>query len=81
MKIRLNTNQYDFLKQHLSTERNDLFKYFINSDHLIFELDAETAIEVRDWVGEKMQKVGFDSNYKLNKDGIILTELEDLLYE
>jgi hypothetical protein len=81
MKIKLNTKQYDFLKQHLSKDRNDLFKHFDKSDNLMFELDEETAIEVRDWVGEMMQKIGFDGNYELNKDGIIITELEDLLYE
>jgi hypothetical protein len=81
MKLKLTTEQYDFLKQHLSTEHNDLFRYFLNSKNLMFELDEETAINVRDWVGEMMQKVGFDSNYELKKDGIILAELEDLLYE
>jgi hypothetical protein len=81
MRIKLNIKQYEFLQQNLSKERADLFKYFMNNDSLIFEIDGDTAVKVRDWVGERLQKDGFDSNYELNEKGIILEQLEDLLYE
>jgi hypothetical protein len=81
MRIKLNSKQYEFLKQNLSVERADLFKYFNNSGSLIFEIDGDTAIKIRDWVGERLQTDGFDSNYELNENGAILEQLEDLLYE
>ena len=62
MRIILNSKQYEFLKQNLSVERPDLFSYFKTSGSLIFEIDGDTAVEIRDWVGEKLQREGFDIN-------------------
>ena len=62
MKIKLNSKQYDFLKECLATERADLFEYFKKNDNLSFEINADVAIEVRDWAGEKLQEEGFDIN-------------------
>jgi len=81
MKVKLNNKQYEFVRKHLASERPDLFKFFEVSNDLVFEIDEDTAFKVRDWAGEKLQREGFDINYELNDAGIILEELEDLLYE
>lgn len=81
MKVKLNEEQYEFLKKHLASERHDLFKFFENPHDLVFELDRDTAREVRDWASKKLQIEGFDVNYDVNSTGEILEQLEDLLYE
>ena len=81
MVVKFNTVQFNFLAKQLRVERPDLFKYFENNDGLMFVLNDDIANEVRDWAGEKLQKEGFDINYKLTDTGKILEQLEDLLYE
>ena len=81
MKVKLNSKQYDFLKEYLATERADLFEYFKKNDNLSFEINEDVAVELRDWAGEKLQKEGFDINYQPNEKGKILEEFEDLLFE
>ncbi len=81
MEVRLNTRQFEYLKENLGAERPDLFKHISNSGDSLFKIDGEIAVEIRDWVGEKIQTVGYDTDYKLNEDGLILEQLEDLLFE
>ncbi len=81
MTVKLNTKQYNFLKEHLSVERSDLFKFFEKNDSLRFEVNEDIAEELSDWAGEKLQREGFDINYQLNEKGKILEELEDLLFK
>jgi hypothetical protein len=80
MIVKLNSNQYDFLKNTLGQERSDLFKHLSNGNGVALGINDEVVIEIRDWVGEKLQKEGFDENYELNEHGKILEQLEDLLY-
>ncbi len=80
MIIKLDTRQYNFLKDTLGKDRAELFVYLSNGNGIILEVKDEIAIEIRDWVGEKLQKEGFDENYELNENGKILEQLEDLLY-
>ena len=80
MIIKLDTRQYNFLKETLGKDRAELFVYLSNGNGFILEVKDEIAIEFRDWVGEKLQKEGFDENYELNENGKILEQLEDLLY-
>ena len=80
MIIKLDTKQYNFLKDTLGKDRAELFVYLSNGNGIILEVKDEIAIEIRDWVGEKLQKEGFDENYELNENGKILEQLEDLLY-
>jgi hypothetical protein len=80
MIIKLDTRQYNFLKDTLGKDRAELFLYLSNGNGIILEVKDEIAIEIRDWVGEKLQKEGFDENYELNENGKILEQLEDLLY-
>jgi len=80
MIIKLDTKQYNFLKDTLGKDRAELFVYLSNGNGITLEVKDEIAIEIRDWIGEKLQKVGFDENYELNENGKILEQLEDLLY-
>jgi len=80
MIIKLDTKQYNFLKDTLGKDRAELFVCLSNGNGITLEVKDEIAIEIRDWVGEKLQKVGFDENYELNENGKILEQLEDLLY-
>ena len=80
MIIKLDTRQYNFLKDTLGKDRAELFLYLSNGNGIILEVKDEIAIEIRDWVGEKLQKEGFDENYELNENGKILEQLEDLLF-
>lgn len=83
MEIKLNIKQFDYVNSQLSNERKDLGKYFMGSKQngkVIIELEEDVADEIRDWAGEKLQKVGFDKEYNLTKEGEILEELVDLLY-
>ena len=78
MVIKLNNHQYAFLSEHLLKEKPHLMKFF-NSD-LVSEIDEDSATEIRDWAGEKLQKEGFNIDYELNQLGIMLEQIEDLFY-
>ena len=80
MIIKLDTKQYNFLKDTLGKDKAELFVYLSNGNGITLEVKDEIAIEIRDWVGEKLQKEGFDENYELNENGKILEQLEDLLF-
>lgn len=83
MKVKLNLAQYEYLRINLESERKDLLKYFIDNsqdDKKFFEINEDVANEVRDWAGVRLQKIGFDENYELNSEGIILEELVDIFY-
>ena len=58
MIIKLDTKQYNFLKDTLGKDRAELFVYLSNGNGITLEVKDEIAIEIRDWVGEKLQKVG-----------------------
>ena len=80
MILRLNLQQYEFLKSTLSIEKADLFKWLPNNPELSVEISDEVAIEIRDWISEKLQKEGYDKDYELNERGKLLDQLEDILY-
>lgn len=80
MIVKLNPQQYEFLKATLGKERADLFECLANGNGVSLEVNDEIIVEISDWVGEKIQKEGFDENYELNEQGKILGQLEDLLY-
>lgn len=81
MIIKLNARQYEFLKNTLGQERADLFNHLSNGNGIALGIKDEIALEIRDWVGERLQKEGFDENYELNAEGKILEQLEDLLFQ
>lgn len=44
------------------------------------EISDDNADDLRDQLGEQLQKAGFDLNYNLTKEGVILESLIDLLF-
>lgn len=84
MIFKFSKEQLSFLTQTLSKENSVLYNY-INytrelGNFIELEMDEDIASELRDWAGEKLQEIGFDEDYKLNKEGKILEDLVDVLY-
>jgi len=80
--IKLNKAQFDYLDYVLS-EQQDLsskLKIKIENQFVYITIDDDTADQIRDCVGEELQRVGFDENYELTPEGIILENLIDLFY-
>jgi len=50
-------------------------------DSFNFELDDDVAEDIREWALEKQVVLGFDIDYNMNQNGIILESLIDLLYQ
>ena len=83
MKIKLNDNQLKILQDSLTaTGDSYLLKYLdnINQQDNFIILEESVASKMRDSVGERLQVIGFDKNYKLTDKGKILEELIDILY-
>lgn len=83
MKVKLHKHHFDYLKCNLFNERKDLFEriqFEYLEDITCLELDDELADEIRDWSGERLQLLGFDRDYELNKEGKVLEEIIELLY-
>jgi hypothetical protein len=83
MIIKLDKTIFDYLLKNLSVERPDLIEQIKKTemgDKITIELNEDTACTIRDWAGDKLQKVGFDNNYELTSSGKQLEELIDLLY-
>lgn len=78
MKIKFSRNELSFLK-------NTFFKEKVESNYILTEeqtinLEKHIADEIRDWALEKQQIIGFDQNYELTKEGRILENIIDKLY-
>jgi hypothetical protein len=83
VKVQLNETLCNYLRANLSIEREDLFKFFNETNEnekCVFEISEDVAIEVRDWAAEKLQKEGFSEKYELNDEGIKLEQLIDIFY-
>ena len=81
--VKINKSNLDFLIQALAEKKPELantLKIAIKDYKVTFEIDPEQADEIRDWVEEEIQKVGYDENYELNQEGKILQELSDKFY-
>jgi hypothetical protein len=81
---------------HLSAEEAEYFSKLTSGDSLFAALlggypkicvsdktiilDPAGAEVLRDHLTERLARVGFDADYKLNKEGIILEKLIDSLY-
>lgn len=80
MKIKFTDREVAFLKKTLIEEKN-LYKLLfdnIQSDNSI-DLDDSISIDLQEWVIKKLQKIGFDKDYKLTPEGEICEDLIDLL--
>jgi len=83
MIIKLDKTIFDYLLKNLSVERPDLIEQIIQTEvggKIAIELNEDIACTIRDWAGDKLQKVGFDNNYELTSSGKQLEELIDLFY-
>ena len=81
MKVKLTPSQIAYICKGLKENLDLKLASEIESlDKNGFFLDNNIIDEIRDWAIEKMQKIGFDNNYKLNEDGKVLDEIIDLLY-
>ncbi|HTE02122.1 MAG TPA: hypothetical protein VK668_22695 [Mucilaginibacter sp.] len=79
MNIQLTSTEFNYLILTFFTERPD-FRMFAGSDNVLSNIDEDVVDEIRDWAGERLQKVGFDENYDLNQEGVILDSIVDKLY-
>jgi hypothetical protein len=64
-------------------ERKDLATYFDfeNIKEMNFvQIPDDSVDDIRDWAADRLQKVGFDVNYSLTHEGLILDGLIDLFY-
>lgn len=80
MKIKLNIDQFEFLRKNLPEEMQKLKQFDKNFRSVTMEIDQNIADETRDWAGEELQVRGFDVNYELTSDGKLLEELIDIFY-
>ncbi len=81
--IKLNVDQFEYVYSNLSSEREDLAKILKKSEKngkITMTLEEDVVDEIRDWVEERLQKVGFDKDYSLTKEGELLEELSNILF-
>jgi hypothetical protein len=83
MKIQLNNIQFEYLKSNLLLDQKELEEYFNHRsilDRYVVDIPDDKLDEIRDWAGEKLQKIGFNINYEPTNEGKILEEIIDLFY-
>jgi len=81
--IKLDAYIYEYLESTLLKEKPE-FELFLNTrkqgNKLLIEINEDIACNIRDWAGLKLQKIGFEKNYDLTKDGKILEDIIDIFY-
>jgi hypothetical protein len=83
MIIKLGKTIFDYLLNNLSVEKPELIEQIKQSEvggKISIEVNEDIASTIRDWAGDKLQKVGFDDNYELTSSGKQLEEIIDLFY-
>lgn len=82
MEIKITLKYYEYLRSYFKVEKPNLFKQLKASkgDTERYEVTEDWMLSVRDWAGERLQKVVFDENYGLTQHGAYLEYLIDLLY-
>lgn len=83
MKIKLDAGQHGYLYSSLLQDRAELAQYFKGKQSgrkIIISLGENIAEQIRDWAGEKLQRIGFDGDYNLTKEGEVLEILADKIY-
>lgn len=80
--IKLSNKQFKCLDECLSEHQNLKLRLQINKEKkfININLDEDTMDEIRDLIGIELQRKGFDVNYELTSEGVILEELVDLFY-
>lgn len=82
MIIKLTLQQFEFINKSLSVDSPDLYKRFEDCivDETYVDLDEDTISDLRDWVGFKLQIVGFDKDYEPTDQGMLMEDLIDKLF-
>ena len=83
MKVKLNKYLFDYLSNNLLNEQNTLISKLNsqqNNNFIFVDVDNNTADEIRDWAIDRQSLKGFDINYELTIEGIMLEELIDTFY-
>jgi hypothetical protein len=83
MVVRIDKETADYLKELLATSDNGLLSHVMIRKKVkcyIVIVDEDTADEIRDIAMERQTIVGFDNNYHLNKEGVVLERLIDKFY-
>jgi hypothetical protein len=80
MKIKLTKEQFEYLKYNLPETLTSLTNKVKDFNLSLTLLEVDNSVVDEDWAGERLQKVGFDGDYSLTKEGKILEELIDLFY-
>lgn len=82
MRVKLKQSYSNFLVLNLESNVRgawcDKLLLQIRNYGLLINIDEETADEIRDWAAKELQRVGFDKQYNLTKEGKILEALIDL---
>ncbi len=76
MKIKLAKKESDYILEKVLQKENSNFIEAVKNR----ELSEDEANDIRDICLEKLDTIGYDENYELNDDGVILNELIDKLY-
>jgi hypothetical protein len=80
MKIKLLKHHLDFFNKYLRKERPDLYQYLqTRVISIVFDIDDEDKeIDMSDWLGEKLQLIGFEADQEdLNEEGKIIEDIID----
>lgn len=78
MKIKLSLDELVYLRLTLLQDKEEFRVIFKNETTDIW-VDENIADQISDWASEKLQVVGFDENYNLTEEGIILEGIIDRL--
>lgn len=83
MVIKLTQQQFDYLKNNFLNKKGwqKLPLHIKKESQIIFiEIGDNAADEIRDWAIDKQSQNGFDEDYELNREGVILEELIDIFF-
>lgn len=84
MRISILQSQKEYLINHVLNGKDNLIQDIENGELANYKWEVNitnnSLDEIRDLCLEKLQEVGFDQNYKLTEQGMILEELIDIFY-
>ncbi len=81
IEVKLSKKQFEFLNHGLKKDRTDLYEELEKTDRgqnvdVFFE--PEIAKSLREWCIEKLGLVGFDKDFNLTSEGLLLQGLVDM---
>lgn len=76
IQIKLTEAEYNYLVKNSKVNDDDVVK---RETKITIELAEDYILDLHDWVGENLQRNGFNENYEVNQEGKILENLIDTL--